>query len=65
MMTIDFTNFEDNMNSYMDWVIDEHEPVRVTRKNNRNVVIISQENYNNLMENAHIFESKANFGDKG
>lgn len=33
----------------------------VTRKNNKNVVMISEESYNNLMENAYVMGNKANY----
>lgn len=61
MLAVDFTSFQDNVNRCMDQVIDEHETMIVIRKNNRNVVVISLEDYNNLMENAHIFETKSNY----
>ena len=48
------------MKSYMDQVTDNYETMIVTRKNNRNVVMISEETYNNMMENIHIQGNKAN-----
>ena len=33
----------------------------VTRKNNKNVVMLSEESYNNLIENAYIMGNKANY----
>ena len=33
----------------------------VTRKNNKNVVMISEETYNNLTENAYLMGNKANY----
>lgn len=39
------------MKMYMDKVTDDYETMIVTRKNNKNVVMISEESYNNLMEN--------------
>ena len=45
----------------MDQVTDDYETLIVTRKNNKNVVMMSEEMYNNLMENVHIVSSKANF----
>ena len=33
----------------------------VTRKNNRNVVMMSEESYNNLMENLYLMEDRANY----
>jgi antitoxin YefM len=33
----------------------------VTRKDNKNVVMLSEESYNNLMENVYIMGNKANY----
>lgn len=49
------------MKAYMDDVTDNYEMVIVTRKDNKNVVMMSEEVYNNLMENLHIMEDKANY----
>ena len=61
MLAVNYTNLRDNMKTYMDRVTDDYETMIVTRKNNRNVVILSEESYNNLMENAHILGNKANY----
>lgn len=61
MLAINYTQFRDNMKTHLDAVTDDYEAVIVTRKENRNVVIISEESYNNLMENMHIFGNPHNF----
>ncbi|MBE5942439.1 MAG: prevent-host-death protein [Lachnospiraceae bacterium] len=61
MLAVNYTNLRDNMKTLMDKVTDDYETMIVTRKNNKNVVMLSEEAYNNLMENAHIMGSKANF----
>ena len=61
MLAVNYTNLRENMKAYMDKVTEDYEPVIVTRKDNRNVVILSEENYNNLMENAYLMGNKANF----
>ena len=61
MLAVNYSNLRDNMKNYMDQVTDDYETMIVTRKNNRNVVILSEESYNNLMENAHILGTKANY----
>ena len=33
----------------------------ITRKDNKNVVMISEEAYNNLMENVYVMGNKANY----
>jgi antitoxin YefM len=45
----------------MDKVTDDYEAMIITRKNNRNVVMLSEEAYNNLMENIHVLGNKANY----
>lgn len=61
MLAVNYTNLRDNMKNYMDRVTDEYETMIVTRKNNKNIVMISEESYNNLMENAYLMGTKANF----
>ena len=50
-----------NMKTYMDKVTDDYETMIVTRKNNKNIVMLSEESYNNLIENAYIMGNKANY----
>ena len=61
MIAVNYTNLRENMKAYMDDVTDNYEMVIVTRKDNKNVVMMSEEVYNNLMENLHIMEDKANY----
>ena len=61
MLTVNYTNLKENMKSYMDKVTDDNETVVVTRKNNKNIVLISEESYNNLLENIYITSSKENY----
>lgn len=49
------------MKSCMDKVTDDYETMIVTRKNNKNVVMISEESYNNMMENLHLVGNKSNY----
>ena len=61
MLAVNYTNLRENMKTYMDMVTDDYETMIVTRKDNKNVVMISEEVYNNLMENAYIMGNKANY----
>lgn len=61
MLTVDYTTLRDNMKHYMDCVNDDCETLIITRKNSRNVVMMSEEAYNNLMENLYVRESQANY----
>ena len=49
MLAVNYTNLRENMKSYMDRVTDDYETLIVTRKDNKNVVMLSEEAYNNLM----------------
>lgn len=61
MLAVNYTNLRDNMKAYMDKVTDDYETMIVTRKNKKNVVMLSEESYNNLMENVYVMGSKANY----
>ena len=60
MLAVNYTNLRDNMKHYMDCVNDDCETLIVTRKDRRNVVMMSEEAYNNLMENMYLTSSKNN-----
>uniref|UniRef100_UPI00405699E4 type II toxin-antitoxin system Phd/YefM family antitoxin n=1 Tax=Acetatifactor sp. TaxID=1872090 RepID=UPI00405699E4 len=61
MLAVNYTNLRENMKAYMDKVTDDYETMIVTRKDNKNVVMLSEESYNNLMENVYIMSNKANY----
>ena len=61
MLAVNYTNLRENMKSYMDRVTDDYETVIVTRKDNKNIVMISEETYNNLMENVYVMGNKSNY----
>lgn len=61
MVAVNYTNLRDNMKMYMDKVTDDYETMIVTRKDNKNVVMISEESYNNLMENIYVMGNKENY----
>ena len=61
MLAVNYSNLRENMKSYMDQVSDNFETVIITRKEERNIVMISETAYNNLLENAYLTENKANY----
>lgn len=61
MLAVNYTNLRENMKAYMDRITEEFETVIVTRKDNKNIVMLSEESYNNLIENAYIMGTKANY----
>ena len=61
MLAVNYTNLRENMKAYMDRVTDDYETMIVTRKDNKNIVMLSEETYNNLMENVYIMGNKTNY----
>lgn len=61
MLAVNYTNFRENLKDYMDKATDDYETMIVTRKNNKNVVMISEESYNNLMENVYVMGNKSHY----
>ena len=61
MIALNYSEVRANLKTCLDKAIDDYETIVVTRKNNRNVVILSEECYNNLLENAYLTSSKANY----
>ena len=60
MIAINYSRLRQQMKKYFDIISDTFETVIVTRKNGENIVMMSEDNYNNLMENAYLTSSKAN-----
>ena len=60
MEAINYSSLRNNLKGYMDKVTDDFETIVITRKNEKNVVMISAEEYNNLMENMHLLGNEAN-----
>lgn len=61
MLAVNYTTLRENMKTYMDKVTDDYETMIVTRKDNKNVVMLSEESYNNLIENIHVMGNKTNY----
>jgi len=61
MVAVNYTTLRENMKTYMDQVTDNYETMIITRKDNKNLVMLSEETYNNLMENIYIMGNKANY----
>ena len=60
MAHVSYTELRNNLASYMDGVCDDHAPLLVTRQNARSVVLMSEEDYEGLMETVHLLRSPAN-----
>ena len=53
MLAVNYSTLRNNLKDYCDRATDENETVIVTRKDEKNVVILSLENYNMLSKAAH------------
>ena len=61
MIATNFSNVRNNFKEVCDRVVQDSDIAIITRKNDENVVLMSQAQYDNLMENLHVRESKANY----
>ena len=60
MARVSYTQFRNNLATYMDEVCDGRAPLVVTRQNARSVVLMSEEDYDGLMETVPLLNSPAN-----
>lgn len=51
MLAVNYSTLRNNLKNYCDEASDNNQTVIVTRKNEKNIVIISLENYNQLTKN--------------
>ncbi|PWC34156.1 type II toxin-antitoxin system prevent-host-death family antitoxin [Azospirillum sp. TSO35-2] len=57
---VSYTDLRNNLASFMDEVCDSHAPLVVTRQKGRSVVMISEEEYEGIMETLHLLRSPRN-----
>ena len=60
MKTATVTGFRDNIKDYLEEIIDNHEELIISRAKNKNVVVLSQEDYNAIRETAYLLSVPAN-----
>ena len=60
MNAVNYSDLRRNLKSYMDRVYGDRETLIVTRKNNENVVLMSLDEYNSLVETEYLLSSEAN-----
>ena len=61
MIAVNYSTLRNNLKQYCDLTTDDMETVVVTRKNEKNIVMLSLEAYNNLMENLFIVSNRQNY----
>jgi antitoxin YefM len=60
MEAVSYTDLRKKLKSYLDHVYQDNDPLIITRKNNENVVMISMEEYNSLLETNYLMANEAN-----
>jgi antitoxin YefM len=60
MKAISYTSVRSNLAKTMEQICDDHEPIVITRKNERSVVMLSLEDYEALEETAYLLRSPKN-----
>ena len=61
MIAANYSNVRDRFKAYCDVAVNDFETIIVTRKQNENVVLMSEAEYNNLMENLYIRSNKNDY----
>jgi antitoxin YefM len=57
---VSYSDFRQNLAHYMDEVADSNAELHVTRQGHRSVVVLSEAEYNSVMETLHLLRSPAN-----
>lgn len=60
MAHVSYSELRSNLATYMETVCDDRAPLHVTRQNARTVVLMSEEDYEGLMETVHLLRSPVN-----
>jgi antitoxin YefM len=60
MNAITYTDLRQNLKTYMDKVFQDNDPIIITRKNSENVVLLSVDEYNSLIETNYLLSTDAN-----
>ncbi len=60
MNAINYTELRKRLKTYFDQVYNDNEPLIITRKNNQNVVLMSINDYNSLIETSYLLSNEAN-----
>lgn len=60
MAHVSYSELRSNLARYMDEVCDSRAPLHVTRQNARSVVIVSEAEYDGLVETLHLMKNPVN-----
>lgn len=62
MIAVNYSNVRENFKTYCDKANDDIETIVITRKQGGNVVMLSEAEYNNIMENLFVRSNKKAYG---
>lgn len=60
MLAANPSDVRKNLKDFMDKVVDDNDALIITRPNGREVVMLSKEEYDNMIENIHVLGNKVN-----
>jgi antitoxin YefM len=60
MKTATVSDFRDNVKEYLDQVAENHEELIISRPKNKNIVVLSLDDYESLKETTYLLSSPAN-----
>jgi antitoxin YefM len=60
MDAISYSDLRQNLKSYMDKVYDDNDALIITRKDKKNLVLLSVEEYNSLIETNYLLSNEDN-----
>ena len=58
MKVVNYTDLRVNLKKWLDMVVNDVEELKIKRKNNKDLVVISLEEYNSLKETAYLLSGK-------
>ena len=61
MLAVNYSSVRNNLKEYCDRAVYDVEPIIITRKNEENVVMLSLDVYNNMLENLFIRSNDNNY----
>lgn len=61
MIAVNYSTARENFKAYCDVAVHDFETIIVTRKQGENVVILSESEYNNLLENLYLRSDKDDY----
>ena len=60
MQVLNYTDFRKNMKSVLDKTVEDHEIVIISRSNDKDIVLLSLQDYNSWMETMYLMRSERN-----